>query len=342
MKAHRRNTNLSTFALYVGLRAGMLSVLCAVLFVSSAQSAEPVGSGAGPVCGTLKTFLGVTQIFDSTRTNLGDVAFGVQIRCGDWVSVESGKAVIQLTSGTTVLVSENTFFQLLEPRSGENPSRANLALYRGEFLVQAKKNEVRVATPNALAKIVNGGAFVVYASSDESTHLVGLGATAALENRFFPGKGMPASFAGVVSFSNPVERLIPDANRPVNSKDLNARLAKIGASPELLAAVEKAVKTTTKNRMPVTLVSTAFPVSVNPKSDLNPNGNSSRPSLKDGEHSISPATLAGKKVPTRSIASRKVVRQKESPNFRLKRPAQEAGEKQKLMQALATIQTEEE
>lgn len=330
MKAIRRNTKFTTLVFTAGL------------FFASAHASEPTGSGAGPVCGTLKTFVGETQIFDSTRTNLGEVAFGVRIRCGDWVSVESGKAAIETTTGATVLISENTFFQLLDPQSGENPVRANFALYRGEFLVQAAKNEVRVATPNGLAKIVNGGAFVVYASSDESTHLVGLGATASLENRFFPGKGMTASFAGVVSFSNPVERLIPDANRPVNAKDLNARMAKVGADSNLLSAVEKAVKISAKTRMPITLVSTALPTSVTPRSDLNPHGNSVGPTGRDAEHSISRATLATKKIPTRTIASQKKKHLKDAPNFRLKRPAQEFDEKRKLIQALSTIQTEEE
>jgi hypothetical protein len=104
---------------------------------SPVRAAEPNESGAGKVCGILRSFEGETQIFDYTRTHLGDASFGTKLHCGDWVSVDKGKATVELAVGAAISAGENTFFQVLDPQAGDNPDAAHLALYRGEFVAQA-------------------------------------------------------------------------------------------------------------------------------------------------------------------------------------------------------------
>lgn len=291
----------------------------------SAFAQQPIESGSGQICGTLRSFQGALQVFDFTRTHLGDSAFGTKLRCGDWISVDNGKAVIEHVNGTGVLVSGNSFIQILDPQSGTNPEHAHFALYRGEFFVQAGKAEVRVVTPNAIGRVQKGAAFVVYSSSSEESQIVGLGGQATLENRFFSEKSIRADFAFMVSFANPVERLVPDQGRPVNARELNARLAPLGVAGSVQEAVEKAVKFSSKVRMPASLASTelkrSFISSASPET-------LSRPVAKA-------APLKTNRVP----ASKKAP---EEPDFRLSRRLQEERDRSNLIQALSIIRPDDE
>lgn len=319
MKTRKRTTNFT-------------GPLIAALLTGTAYAQQPVESGAGQICGTLKNFQGEIQIFDYTRTHLGDSTFGKKLHCGDWVSVEKGKAVVEHASGAGMLISENSFIQILDPQSGENPEHAHVALYRGEFLFQAGKGESRVVTPNAIGRVKGGGAFVVYSSSSEESQIVGLGGKATLENRFFSEKSMPAEFASMVSFTNPVERLIPEQGRPVNAKELNARLARLGVAESIQAAVEKSVKFASKVRMPVGLASTVRKteevIVTSPESI-------SRPVAVATAHAPKP----GRGAHRAPASIRKAIAE---PDFHLGRVTQEESDRKKLIQALSMIRPEEE
>ncbi len=305
-----------------------------VLFLQTSLAQQPVESGAGQICGILKSFQGDVQVFDYSRTHIGDAGFGTKLRCGDWVSVESGKAVIEHSNGSGILVSENSFIQVMDPQSGTNPEHAHIALYRGEFLLQASKAQTRVVTPNAIARVDKGGAYVIYSSTSEESQIVGMGGKATLENRFFPERAMTAEFAHIVTFSNPVERLVPEMGRPVNAKELNARLALIGVAPGVLETIEKAVRVATKTRMPVSLANSR-------KKGLEV------PMTSPEKLTAPPAPVMAKSKPhggaKRSLASvhvKKAVR--EEPNFKLVRPAQEEKDRKNLIQALSSIRPDEE
>jgi len=196
--------------------AGIIALMIASF---SAYAQQPIDSGAGQICGVLRTFHGEIQVFDYTRTHLGDAKFGTKLRCGDWISIDQGRAVIEHVNGAAILVSENSFIQILDPQSGTNPEHAHVALYRGEFLFQAGKTESRVITPNALGRVVNGGAYVIYSGPSEESQIVGLGGKATLENRFFGEKSIGTEFAHLVAISNPVERLMPDQGRLWKAKE---------------------------------------------------------------------------------------------------------------------------
>lgn len=304
-------------------------IIAITLASYSAYAQQPIESGAGQICGVLRTFQGEIQVFDHTRTHLGDAKFGTKLRCGDWISVDQGKAVIEHVNGAGILVSENSFIQILDPQSGTNPEHAHVALYRGEFLFQAGKGESRVITPNAIGRVEKGGAYVIYSSSSEESQIVGLGGKATLENRFFGEKTMRADFAHLVAFSNPVERLIPEQGRLVNPKELNARLTVLGVDASIMASIEKTVKGASKVRMPVSLAR-AFREPT-PESVIRP---------------IAP--LASVKTPSRAPASfrpkaKPVVRRVPSePDFRLSRVAEEENDRKKLIQSLSMIRPDEE
>lgn len=321
------------------------SLLVALFAVTNAVASEPNDSGAGKVCGVLRNFQGVLQVFDSSRTHLGEASFGTKLRCGDWVGVDAGKATIEHAGGASLLVAENTFFQILDPQSGMNPEHAHIALYRGEFVLQAtSKHAVTVVTPNSVARIVKGGAFIVFSSESEETQIVGLGGQATLENRFFGQKKMTTDFAKFVAFSNPVERIVPEEARWVNARDLNERLAKIGVEAALRDALEKAVKAGSKTKMPVSLA-VARPVIVEGRGEFVAATGAALPETVSGHApaarvSRAPASLPTKKagVPVRR-GPRKVEME---PNFALKRPETEAQERKKLIQALSGIRPEDE
>ncbi|GEM_PF-2433094 len=306
---------------------------------SGATAAEPNESGAAKICGVLRSFEGETQIFDYTRTHLGDASFGTKLHCGDWISVEKGKATIEHSAGAGILAAENTFFQILDPQSGENPEHAHLALYRGEFLAQPSKGEIRIVTPNAIGRIEKGGAYVIYSTASEESQIVGLGGKTSLENRFFPQPRMMAEFAKVVTFANPLERLLPDQARYVNAREMNERLARLGMPKSVLDTIEKTVKLGLKTRMPVTLAVTARP--------------SSKPTMKigaAGEFAANPGNQPANRSPAsggRAIAAvRKPAAPKrlvsDEPNFALKRKTRDDSEKKKLLQALSSMRPDDE
>lgn len=324
------------------LQLNITKALALLLVTAPVFASEPNESGAGKVCGVLRSFEGETQIFDYTRTHLGDAAFGVKLHCGDWVSVEKGKATIEHTAGAAFLIGENSFFQVLDPQSGDNAEHAHIGLYRGEFMVQPAKAEIRVVTPNAVARVEKGGAFVVYSTSAEETQLVGLGAKSSLENRFFPERRMAADFAKVVTFTNPVERLVPDQARYVNARDLNERLAKLEIPAALRDSIEKAVKAGSKTKMPVTLAVTARPNS-HPEVKVVATGEfASHDANYLGSDTPKPKpNRAPASAPRAKAASRKRVKSAE-PNFALKREASDESEKKKLLQALSSMRPDED
>ncbi len=350
MKAMRnQRTSTKTVAF-----AALLSIGSALAGVPSAHAAEPNESGGGKVCGVLRVFQGDLQVFDSSRTHLGEASFGTKLRCGDWVAIETGRATIEHVGGASLLVSENTFFQILDPQSGVNPEHAQIALYRGEFMVQSgEKSPVVVVTPNAIARVEKGGAFVVFSSSAEESQIVGLGGKASLENRFFGEKKATAGFAQFVAFANPVERIVPEEPRWVNARDLNARLTKIGVEIALRDAIEKAVKGGAKTRMPTTLASTrasdpagrgefvaavGAPLPEHLRGHAPAAGVTRAPASTPVSDIATPGPTRPKKTPVRRIA-----RQAErEPDFALKRPISEAQERQKLIQALSGIRPEDE
>lgn len=324
MKAHLRST---------------IKALLVLGLSSTAFAAEPHESGAGKVCGVLRTFEGETQVFDYTRTHLGDAAYGTKLHCGDWISVDKGKATVEHVAGAGVLVAENTFFQILDPQSGENAEHAHLALYRGEFLAQPTGGEIRVVTPNAVGRIEKGGAFVVYSSATDETQIVGLGGTTSLENRFFSEPRMVAGFAKVVTFANPVERLVPDQARFVNARDLGERLTRLGVPKSVLETIEKAVKAGVKTRMPVTLASTAKPL---PKTviKVQPAGEFAL-GASESAGNRSPASVSAP-VPAKKSRPTAKRRGSDEPNFALKREGEDEAEKRRLLQALSTMRPEED
>ncbi len=317
------------------INATAIAVVLVALPLSSAFAAQPNESGAGKVCGVLRSFEGETQVFDYTRTHLGDAAYGTKLHCGDWVSVDKGKATIELTMGTGVLAGENTFFQIRDPQSGENPEQANLALYRGEFLVQPSKGEIRIVTPNSVGRVEKGGAYVVYSSASEETQIVGMGGKTSLENRFFPESRMPAGFGKVVTFANPVERLLPDQARFVNARDLGERLARLGVPASVRESLEKVVKAGTKTKMPVTLASTGVrskEVHVSAGGEFAASHGGRSPA------SVSAPILA----PRKPKAVAKIRGVLDEPNFALKRQSQDEAERKKLLQALSTMRPDDD
>lgn len=321
-----------------------IKTLLAVSIIGQAPpawSAQPLESGAGKVCGTLRSFDGETQVFDYTRTHLGDASFGTKLHCGDWVSVDKGKAVLEHVAGAGILVAENTFVQVLDPQSGDNPEHAHLALYRGEFLAQPEKAGIRIVTPNAVARVEKGGAFVVYSGASEESQIVGLGGKASLENRFFAEPRMEAGFAKVVTFANPIERLLPDQARFVNPRDLGERLARLGVPKAILESVEKAVKAGAKTRMPVTLAVTRKPeakesIQVHAGGELA----GAKPEIHPGRALASVgAAIAAKRGPRAGVSRRSSA---EEPNFALKRQDRDEAEKKRLLQALSSMRPDDE
>ncbi len=328
MKKRPENINRRT------LVAGLVA---AVLGVEPALAAEPHDSGGRKICGTLRSFQGELQVFDSSRTHLGEAAFGAPIRCGDWVSVDQGKATIEHVDGAALLVAENTFLQIMDPQSGANSEQAHVALYRGEFLVEATRSRVDIVTPNAVARVEKGSVYVMFATGREESQLIGLGGQGTLENRFYSGKKMPTDFAKFVSFSNPIERIVPEVARFVNARQLAERLAPLGVETSLIASLEKAVKEGSKIRMPASLAPIRKPTTVEGSGKFVA---AQGAPLPPGFSNRAPASVAlpAKKIKTHTPA----LKPTKGPDFALKREAMEKAEKARLLQALSAMDRDDE
>jgi hypothetical protein len=322
------------------MKSKTLLLIVNLAFAGAAFASEPTESGATRVCGTLKSFEGVVQIFDHTRTHLGDAAFGAKLSCGDWISIEKGRAVLEHFSGAAVSVGQSSFIQILDPQSGENADHAQFTLYRGEMAVSSPKKTVTlVATPNAFVRIASGTGFVLYSTSAKQSQAIGLGGTVTIENRFLPGQRTQASYAQMVSFSDPTERLVPEEARFANSQDLNSRLARLGIPAAVREAVDRAVKMGVRTRMPTTLASERTA----PKIQGVPAGEFSVP-FEPAHAARSPASVAAKPAAKRKPAQAKVAAKKadDEPDFSLGRKSDEESEKKRLVQALSSMRVDEE
>ena len=192
---------------------------------------------------------------------------------------------------------------------------------------------------NAVGRIEKGGAFVVYSTASDETQIVGLGGKTTLENRFFPEPRMEAGFGKVVTFANPVERLVPDQARFVSSRDLGERLARLGVPKSVLDQIEKTVKAGVKTRMPVTLAVTAKP----PKATIKVQASGEFATHDTISHAgRAPASVGHAVIAPKSAYVAPKRAKREEPNFALKREGQEESEKKRLLQALSSMRPDEE
>lgn len=228
---------------------GVLAVL-----LNAAYAEHTVENGRGIPCGTLVSFLGAVEVFDSSRTHVEDIAYGKKLHCGSWISVEDGLAVIEHTEGFQFYIGKNSFFQILDPQEGNNPDHDHAQLYRGDIVVSAPaKKEARVTTANARARLTNSKAFLFYAENLLETQYVGLEGQSSFENRWVSSGSVTVGVAKISTLGNSETRVHPSDPRLVEHKSIVDRLIALGIPKEINQRLAVITKSESRIRMPVKL-----------------------------------------------------------------------------------------
>ncbi len=131
------------------------------------------------LCGTVNAVAGEVRLLDSSRAHLDDAIRGSGVACGGWISVQVGWVEIKHRDGHVVRVGEGSFVQF----AGEGET---LQVLRGLVHVQSfdDGSELRMATPNARARMKFGAGMLIYDPEQRRSQWVTLDRMAAFENRF--------------------------------------------------------------------------------------------------------------------------------------------------------------
>ena len=232
-----------------------LIINCLLFFAAIQSKAEhPVENGAGVACGELVSFIGKVEVFNSSRTHVEDIHYGKKLNCGDWISVEDGQAVLVHQAGFKLLVGKNTFLQILDPQDGANSGKDHAQLYRGEAVIDANsKNEVRITTANARAKVTRSKSLLLFTETTLETQFVGLEGQSIIENRWISGSDVRVDVAKVSVLGSSDTRIHPSDPKLIDHKSIADRLMSMGVSKELNQRIAVIVKSESRVRMPAKL-----------------------------------------------------------------------------------------
>ncbi len=182
---------------------------------------------APSICGTIKGFAGEARLLDASRVHLDDAVKGAGVSCAGWISVQAGWIEIKHRDGHLIRVGENSFVQL----SGEGET---LQLLRGLVHVQSFDDgaELRMATPNARARMKFGTGLLIYEPSERRSQWVTLDRLAAFENRFEAESHVTvgAGESSVLDLSKP--RVSPSAPKAVTVASLKPILKELNIADQ--------------------------------------------------------------------------------------------------------------
>jgi hypothetical protein len=176
-------------------------------------------------CAVLKTFSGMVQILDSSRTHVLDGVRKTEVPCGGFVSVERGWVEFKHRDGFRIHVGKGSFVEF--PDSNGQGQSDHVLVFRGQIFGRAENGdgEFRVATANGRARVTKGAIMLIFNGAEEETQLVGLEGVATLENRFETTRKMRVKAGEATSLNFLLQRVFPSNPRAVAAASLNPRLA---------------------------------------------------------------------------------------------------------------------
>ncbi|MEK6706707.1 MAG: hypothetical protein AABZ06_13060 [Bdellovibrionota bacterium] len=207
------------------------AVIATVMISHSVIAAQPQASQAAPVpCGVVKAFSGATQLMDSSRTYMADIGKNSVVECGSWISVESGWVQIRHRDGYQINISPGSFVGLPEYNMDGKFSGDAVLLFRGQVFVRAGggERELKVITPNARIRVVNGSAVVLFSSEHEESQVIATERLAYIENRFEPSKKMTVAEGQASNLNFKLLRVVPSPARAVSLASLKPKLHELG------------------------------------------------------------------------------------------------------------------
>ncbi len=230
-------------------KASLVFLATAVYASHPEVSTQPPAQSPSGFCATLEAFNGQVEILDPSRQNLQEVRLHAAIPCGGWVSIEKGWAYIRHRDGFHIRAGEWTFIQLQDVKSG-GVGVDQAVLFKGQAFVQSQKGdgELRVATPNARARIQDAISLVLYSQEAEETQLMALENSASLENRLQTSPAKAGKNAGrIVAKEGESTSLNLKAMRTVPSTPRAAAIASVREKLNALSIEDKEQKVFLRN-----------------------------------------------------------------------------------------------
>lgn len=212
------NRAINHFAVFLALSA------CAAVgfaqLAHSRQSEKPFSKEVP--CAAIRSIEGDVEALTPDRNALISLD-GRDLPCGAWVTVRQGSIELVHRQGFSIKAAPGAFFEVFDNENGKHLSGPDhIVLYRGKIHVRAQNGmgELRVATPNARARIGDDTGVVIYNQSLEETQLISLSKASVLENRFL-------AMARTVVKAGESTRLSLSAMRVTPSTPLAVKIAAI-------------------------------------------------------------------------------------------------------------------
>ena len=169
---------------------------------------------------------GSVSILDAERKDFRATVVGGDIFCGDWVSTEKGKAIIEFPRKGRVIVGSHTFFQILDPAAGSNIDHDHFVLYRGDIYYEGlKKGETtKLITPNTRVTLSNGKGVVSFLEETHATQVISVEGSLQFENRFLKHTPFRVDRGFISTMAQGHERVLPGRQTTAESKSLDQKL----------------------------------------------------------------------------------------------------------------------
>lgn len=207
------------------------ATIIGLVFGARAALAFPSNTGLGSAvpCAVIDDFSGEPQVMDAARTRVIDPGKGAGIPCGGWISVESGWVKLSHRDGYRIHLGGGTFAQLPENNVDGKFSGEPLVLLRGQAYARVLDGspELKVLTANARARVVRGGAIVVYVGAEEETQLTSVGGESWLENRFSSSDAIKLRGGESTALNFKLQRTMPTPPRAVAISSLASKLLEL-------------------------------------------------------------------------------------------------------------------
>lgn len=227
---NKSTSELARLALgtFLWVTGGCLAYLALGLSLAFARPSDKDLEAPVP-CAVIDDLSGELQLLDSTRTRVIDAAKGTGIPCGGWASVEKGWIKLSHRDGYRVHLGTGTFAQFPETNLGGKSPAEPLILLRGQAYVRVLDGspEFKVLTANARARVVRGGAIVVYLGSEEETQLSSLAGESWLENRFSSTDTIKVRGGESTALNFKLQRTMPTPPRAVAMASLATKLREL-------------------------------------------------------------------------------------------------------------------
>jgi hypothetical protein len=225
-------------------------------FISPAQALVEAESSPPLRCGTISGLSGSVSILDSERKDYRPTVVGGPIFCGDWISTDEGKVVLDFPRLGKFTVGSQTFFQVLDPEAGINVEHDHFVLYRGDVYFEGgkKTNTVHLITPNTRVTLGSQSKGVVsFYEESHTSQVISIDGSLNFENRFLKHSPWKVERGYLSSMTQGQERILPGRQTTAESKSLDRKLTELDVGSETRKKIVSYVSDLAKKKMVVKL-----------------------------------------------------------------------------------------